>query len=140
MNIFFSLQKKRGGNTIHLSLRREESLFYLKRENFKCRDIQAVSTHNLTKFNTPGKTKVEFRQPCLSLYFPYVTHSDQLVTFLTNTIYIFNQLFWYCVDTVSRNIATLLIFPPQYFVLFGQASWHLGSQFLSQGSSRCPQQ
>ena len=142
MNIFFSLQEKRGAiqyKTIYLSLRREESLFYLKHENFKCREIQAVSTYNLTKFSTPGKTKVEFRQPCLLLYFPYVTHSDQLVTFSTNAIYIFDQLFWYCVDTVLRNIATLLIFPPQYFVLFGQASWHSESQFLSQRLSPCPQ-
>lgn len=71
-------------------------------------DIQAVSTQPC-KFNTPGKRKLNSDNHVFHFIFPMLPL--RLVGYiLTNTIYIFNQLFWYCVDTVSRNITTLLIF------------------------------
>lgn len=43
--------------TMYLQFRREESLISLKHKNLKCREIQTVSTHNLTKFQYSKKKK-----------------------------------------------------------------------------------
>lgn len=65
--------------------------------------IQAVSTHNLNKFSTPEKQKLNSNNHIFLLCFYYIT--PQIIS---TTFYIFN-LVWYCVGTVSKNTATFLI-------------------------------
>lgn len=91
MNIF-SLSRKRGAIQYIYHLGEKKAFLFKKRENFKCRDILAVSTHNLTKFNTPGKT-VNSDNHVFHFIFPYVT-SDSWLHFDQHNLH-FNQLFWY---------------------------------------------
>lgn len=81
-----------------------------------------------TKFNTPGKRKLNSDNQSFTLF--SLCYPLRLVGYIFDQHNLhFQPIILVLCRYSLMNIATLLIFPPQYFVLFGQARgiWDLSS-------------